>query len=339
MLGTLAVILTVFLGSGPDYPVRAENSGPFRGDFRWETGPPFLQATRLGGEDWIAVKDPSVVRHQGQWHLFYTLRGRQRSHAIGHVSFRDFREASGAKQSVLQCHRGFFCAPQVFYFAPHQKWYLVCQASDKNWDPEYQAVYTTTSNLTDPNSWGPLQPLGARPADGKSGLDFWIICDDAKAHLFFTTLDGRMWREETRLKDFPKDWSAPTLALQGDVFEASHTYQLSGSRGFLTLIEAQNGHGWRYFKAYLADRLEGEWKPLAAEKETAFASLENVLQAGERWTDCISHGELIRSGSDQHLLVNPAELRFLFQGVADREREGKKYGEIPWRLGILEPVR
>ena len=52
----------------------------------------------------------------------------------------------------------------------------------------------------------------------------------------------------------------------------------------------------------------------------------------------MSHGELLRSGRDQLLEVDPANLRFLFQGVSDREREGKSYGQIPWRLGLLEQV-
>ena len=37
--------------------------------------------------------------------------------------------------------------------------------------------------------------------------------------------------------------------------------------------------------------------------------------------------------------VDPARLRFLFQGVSDDDRRGKPYGEIPWRLGLLEPDR
>ena len=27
----------------------------------------------------------------------------------------------------------------------------------------------------------------------------------------------------------------------------------------------------------------------------------------------------------------------LFQDVLDRDRQGKSYGQIPWRLGVLEP--
>ena len=115
-------------------------------------------------------------------------------------------------------------------------------------------------------------------------------------------------------------------------------YRLKGRDKFLTLIEAQGGHGWRYYKSYLADRLEGPWKPLAATKDQAFASMRNVDHPSERWTDSISHGELLRAGYDERLEVDPERLRFLYQGVLDHSRRGKPYGQIPWRLGILEPM-
>ena len=87
---------------------------------------------------------------------------------------------------------------------------------------------------------------------------------------------------------------------------------------------------------YLADRLDGEWKGLAASKGGPFAGPANTRDTGQHWTDSFSHGELIRDGYDEKLEVNPAGLRFLFQGVTDQARKGKIYGEIPWRLGILE---
>ena len=61
------------------------------------------------------------------------------------------------------------------------------------------------------------------------------------------------------------------------------------------------------------------------------------MAIGKRWTNCISHGELLRAGFDQKLEVGPANLRVLFQGVTDRARAGIPYGQIPWRLGILAP--
>ncbi len=317
-----------------------QGPGMAAGEFRWSCGPPVLEARAVGGWDWISMKDPSIVRHGDRWHLFCTVRGPKRSHAIVYSSFGDFAGANRAERRILSCHPGYFCAPQVFYFTPQKKWYLICQAADEAWgELPYRPAFSTTSDINDPDSWTKLQPVfDSKPANVNAWLDFWVICDDAKAHLFFTSLDGKMWRAETSLTAFPKGWSEPVLALQGDVFEASHTYKLKGRGQYLTLIEAQNGHGWRYYKAYVADRLDGDWRPLAAGKDDAFASMRNVTPAGEWWTDVISHGELLRSGHDEKLEVDPADLRFLFQGVLDKDRQGKNYGQIPWRLGVLEPA-
>jgi len=294
----------------------------------WTYGPAVVDAQPVGGLDWLSVKDPSVVRYGGRWHLFCTVRGTQRSHAIIYLSFADWSEANKTERYVLSCHPGYFCAPQVFYFRPHQRWYLICQAADEAWgQPPYRPAFTTTSDIADPDSWAKLQPL------------FEEKPDHVKAYLFFTSLNGKMWRSETPVCDFPKGWSTPVVALQGDIFEAGHTYRLKGRDKYLTLVEAQHGHGWRYYKAYVADYLDGEWKPLAATKDRAFASMRNVTPAGGKWTDVISHGELLRSGHDERLEVDPADLRFLFQGVRDADRRGKNYGQIPWRLGILRPAQ
>ncbi len=310
-------------------------SAVLQGRFRWRVSPPLVSPPQSDQDVYYSIKDPSVVFFDGRWHLFCTVRGKKRSHQIEYLAFDSWDNAGRASRQMLRMHDGFFCAPQVFFFRPQRKWYLICQASDERWEPKYGAAYATTDNLADPASWSPLQPLGHRKADGKSGLDFWVICDDQKAHLFFTTLDGRMWREETRLEEFPRGWSPPQLVIRGDIFEAGHVYRLRGTNRYLAVVEAQHGHGWRYFKAYVAERLEGPWSPLAATRDHCFASMANCTPVGTRWTDCISHGELLRAGYDERLEVEPSQLRFVFQGVLDRERAGKSYGEIPWRLGLL----
>ena len=94
----------------------------------------------------------------------------------------------------------------------------------------------------------------------------------------------------------------------------------------------------KFDTAEVADRLDGQWIPLAAEKDVSFASMLNVEQPHARWTDVISHGELLRAGYDEKLQVDGDNLRLLFQGVLNRRRTGKNYGQIPWRLGILEPA-
>ncbi len=309
------------------------------GEFRWRYGPAVLEGRGVEGVEFISVKDPSIVRYGDRWHLFCTVRGPTRSHAIVYLSFGDFGEANQAERHILSCHPGYFCAPQVFYFTPGKKWYLVCQAADEAWgEPAYRPAFSTTTDIGNPNSWARLQPMfDGQPEGVQAWLDFWVICDEAKAHLFFTSLDGKMWRAETPLAEFPKGWSTPRICLTADIFEASHTYRLKGQDKYLTLVEAQNGHGWRYYKAYVADRLDGAWQPLAAEKDNAFASMLNVTPRANRWTDVVSHIELLRSGCDERLEADSANLRFVFQGVLDKDRQGKAYGEIPWKLGVMEP--
>lgn len=310
------------------------------GDFRWTVSAPLVSPAQRPDDPCDSVKDPTIVRFGDRWHLFCTIRSKKRSHQIEYLNFADWPDANKAQRHILTISSGYFCAPQVFYFTPHRKWYLLHQTSDPARKPSLQPAVSTSANIADPASWSPPQLLFAsQPPNVTAWIDFWIICDDAKAHLFFTSNNGLMWRSETSLKDFPRGWNQPAIVLRDDIFEASHTYRLKGSNQFLTVVEAEAPGGRRYYKAYLADRLDGDWKPLAATKEKPFASLANIRDAGAHWTDSISHGELLRTGHDEKMEADPANLKFLFQGVSDGDRAGKKYGEIPWQLGLLEPAR
>src|SRR6185295_4862417 len=308
------------------------------GQFKWTASAPLVAPVRRPDDPCVSVKDPTIGHGEGRWHLFCTIRSQKRSHQIEYRSFAEWKDADKAQRHILKINPGYFCAPQVFYFTPQRKWYLIHQVSDEA-RKILQPAYSTSTNIADPNSWSaPTWFYSEHPDNIKAWIDFWVICDDTRAHLFFTSNNGLMWRAETRLSDFPRGWGKPQIVLQGDIFEASHTYRLKGLDKYLTIIEAVGENGRRYYKAYLADRLDGEWKPLAATREKPFASPVNVRDAGAHWTDSFSHGELLRAGHDERLEVDPANLRFLFQGVGDPERAGKKYGEIPWRLGILEPA-
>lgn len=307
------------------------------GKFSWTTGPPLVAPVSRPSDPCYSVKDPSIVWYEGRWHLFCTIRSRKRTHQIEYLSFGDWKDAPGAEHRVMKLSGGYFCAPQVFYFSPHRKWYMILQVEDRTRSPWLQPAYSTTTDISDPYSWSkPVLLYAKQPGNVKHWIDFWVICDDARAHLFFTSNDGRMWRAGCALRDFPRGFGPPRVVLSGDVFEASHTYKLKGAAKYLTLIEAV-GAGRRYYKAYLADALDGGWEPLAATQDHPFAGAANVRDSGPHWADSISHGELLRDGYDQHLVVDPARLRFLFQGVTDEAMRGKSYGEIPWQLGILEP--
>ena len=290
----------------------------------------------------VSVKDPTVVFAGGRWHVFMTIRCEGWT-PFEYVSFGKWAEADKAPRHVMRVWDAkYYCAPQVFYFRPHKKWYLVYQAGSPTRKLKLQIAYSTTTDIADPTSWtkGKLfMPTDESDVRTEGGLDFWVICDDQRAYVFFTSLNGKMWRMWTTRKDFPLGWRDCELALTGDIFEASHTYRLKGLDKYLTIIEANPG-GRRYYKAYLADRLDGKWTPLGDSEAKPFAGAANVRPAAgvELWADNISHGELIRDGCDETMTVDPAALRMVFQGATQQEKAGKPYGKIPWRLGILTPA-
>ena len=315
------------------------SGGRFQIPLMWEYSAPLIAPEHRNTNPSHAQKDPSLVFYEGKWHVFMTVKLPQRS-AIEYCSFGKWEEANASPRTLLKVSDSdYYCAPQVFFFRPHKKWFLIYQIGmpglSKLW-----VAYSTTTNIADPHSWTRAMPIldgGKNDPREVGGLDYWIICDAHSAYLFLTSNDGRMWRLWTRLEDFPRGFGHCELALQARIFEASHTYKLKGSEKYLTLIE-ENGR--RYYKAYLADRLDGEWTPLADTTDKPFAGWTNIRPAAgvEPWTDNISHGELVRDGWDETLTVNPDNLRFVFQGMWDKDKSGKQYGQFAWRIGLLTPV-
>lgn len=307
----------------------------------WEYSMPLISPENRETDRSVAQKDPSIVFYRGRWHVFMTIKCPGAT-MMEYCSFDRWERADRAPRTILRvADSRYYGAPQVFYFRPHRKWYLVYQMGvpgrNKMW-----VAYSTTTNIADPRSWTQAQPiLDGSEGDPRQegGLDYWIICDEQRAYLFLTSLNGKMWRLWTRLEDFPRGFGHCELALEADVFEASHTYRLKGMNRYLTVIEANPG-GRRFYKAYVADRLDGAWTPLADTAEKPFASWHNVRPAPgvPAWTDNISHGELLRDGNDETMTVDPRNLRFVFQGALESEKAGLNYGQIPWRIGLLTPT-
>jgi hypothetical protein len=311
----------------------------FKPPARWEYSAPLIAPEKRDHEPSRAQKDPTVVFSNGKWHVFMTVKLPGRS-AIEYCSFRRWEEADRSPRTILQISDSdYYCAPQVFYFTPHKKWYLIFQmgapGSKFMW-----VAYSTTSSIDDPESWTRAKAMldgGEDDPRQVGGLDYWVICDDQRAHLFLTSLDGRMWRLWTNLEDFPHGFDHCELALEAKIFEASHTYRLRGLNQYLTIVE-ENGR--RYYKAYVANDLSGPWRPIADTADKPFAGWTNVQPAAgiTAWTDNISHGELIREGFDESLTVDPGDLRFVFQGMLDKDKSGRGYGAFQWRIGILTPI-
>ena len=137
-----------------------------------------------------------------------------------------------------------------------------------------------------------------------------------------------MWRMWTELEKFPYGFDHCEIALEGKIFEASHTYRVKGAGKYLTIIEED---GRRHFKAYLADSLDGNWTPLADTEQRPFAGAANIRTAPgvTPWTDNISHGELIRDGFDPNAVSEPGPTTVYLSRDAASGQRRKRIWSVP----------
>jgi hypothetical protein len=313
--------------------------------FQWVSTDPVIVPNPDADHASHAVKDPSVVHANGKYHVFMTTASND-GWQLAYASFRDWSEAPAATIVYLDksgTGPGYRAAPQVFYFAPQRLWYLIFQGGDP--------LYSTTANIDDPMSWSPPKPFfKAQPAAMKAALgkgfwlDFWIICNERKCHLFNSGDNGHLYRSETAIADFPNGFEYKQLVLQDadrfDLFEGSMTYKVAGTGTYVTLVEAIGPRG-RYYRSWTSDRLDGDWRPLADSEPNPFAGPANVAYPTGRWTMDVSHGELVRSGNDQSMTIDPCRpLRLLYQGVDPNSGISPEtdYIKLPYRLGLLTAV-
>lgn len=336
MAGAVA-LLNAFAAAGAP---QAQPRSDMTAHFEWRSSAPLI-APPAKGETYSGLKDPSVVYSNGAHHVFMTTAAPDGWH-LAYARFKDWSEAPRATIVSLKpsgIGPGYRAAPQVFYFAPQKLWYMVYQSGPP--------VYSTTTNIEDPMSWSAPKPFFSETpaiikASGQEAwLDFWVICDDATCHLFNTDDNGHLFRSQTPISRFPDGFSDTKLVLAGprdDVFEASMHYRVAGTSTYLTLVEAIGPQG-RYFRAWTSDRLDGTWRPVAASVSDPFAGPGNVAFAGRAWAEGVSHGELVRSGYDQTLTIDPCQpLRFLYQGLA-AHAPNTDYIQLPYRLGLLTATR
>lgn len=295
----------------------------------WRVGAPILCPGPPGTFDETAVKDPTIVRHEGMWHLFYTARGRD-SYSIGYVAADELAKLESAKRYPLEQLRGrtdpYAAAPQVFYFAPQERWYLVFQTRDSN----YQPAYATTERIGNPDSWSAPAVLAEKKDDAK-WIDFWVICDETTAYFFYTRNHKDLYRMTTALADFPLGFGDPRRVF-GPVHEAVHIYRAKGRHEYHMLYETRFRKDFRRYGLATAKALAGPWTRVTSN----YARARQLRWDGGAvpWTEEVSHGEMIRSGFDQCLEYDPLESRFLIQGMPASQHQGP-YPKLPWSLGII----
>lgn len=304
-------------------------------DLSWSSGGVVIEPKPVADRVIGGLKDPSVVYFDGQWHVFATaLPAEDGALGMVYLGFEDWADANDLEPTLLDQVpglEGYHAAPQVFYFAPQDTWYLIYQSQDPQ--------YSTTQTLDDPLSW--TTPAGffpERPASVPSWADFWIICDTDDCFLFFTDHAGALYQSETPVSEFPMGMSDPTVVIQEPdafgLFEGAAVYKIEGKDQYLAIVEALGGVNQQYYKAYVAPRLRGPWSPLRTTWEAPFAGSTNVTFDAPAWTGDIGHGELLRNGYDQSMVLQPCHMALLHQG---RRLSDGAYGLGLLRQVVVEP--
>ena len=303
---------------------------------KWIVHSPIFAAGDKGTFDDIAVKDPTIVNYDGKWHLFYTVSGKDPG-GIGYVSATTLDGLANVPRHHLTQFHGHTSdsmggAPQVFYFAPQKLWYLIYQTKDFNRQP----VYSTTATIDKPESWSKTKNLMVRAEPDVKWIDFWVMCDDTKAYFFYSRGRKDVYVRSTKIEDFPNGFGLGQLAfspMPEPLTEAVHIYKVKGKKQYHMLYETRPpGQEMRRYGMAAASNLLGPWNRVADDYAIADKFLFPIDV--ERWTDQISHGEMIRTGYDQKLEYDPAPAGrgFLMQGRLIAEPR-----KISWQLGIIKP--
>ena len=184
----LILVGTAVHATRPAEPRSQDRTKPaaFRVPAMWGYSAPLIAPEKRDRDPSRAQKDPTVVFHGGKWHVFMTVKLPGRS-AIEYCSFERWEEADRSRRTILKVSDSdYYCAPQVFYFSPHKKWYLVYQMAVPGAKSMWVA-YSTTTTIADADSWTGARPIldgGQNDPREVGGLDYWIICDAERAYLF-----------------------------------------------------------------------------------------------------------------------------------------------------------
>ena len=271
--------------------------------------------------DYYGAKDPTIVRYNGQWLIYYTGANQSGGWQMCFTSASTIAGLKTAKRTYMsKIGESYFCAPELFYYEPQKLWYLVYQ------DGTYGAAYSTSTNPADPNSWQGPKSFGI---SGNMGWDYYVICDDQYAYMYNTPSDGsgNLYVRKTTLANFPKGWSAPTVAIK-NTFEGAEIYKCLADGKYYLLIEDQKDG--RYYELWTSSSAGGPWTQVA-EKWAWRGNLTKYNS--DKWTTHVSHGELVRAGYDQKLEINDInKVDFLIQGTTNINVE---YQKIIWDLGLI----
>ncbi|MEO3755573.1 non-reducing end alpha-L-arabinofuranosidase family hydrolase [Streptomyces sp. B6B3] len=340
LLGLTLALLVAPASSSSAEPAGAEPASAaaaLPSSYQWSSGGPVLSPA--GNINSVAAKDPSVVQDEdGTWHVFFTRVDRNGDWGLAHTSFDSWSQANSASQVDLESASGvgggYRAAPHAFYFEPRDEWYLVYQTGLPS--------YSVTKDINNPSSWSTPRNFQSSMPDivrqnigNGYWLDFWVICDASMCYLFSADDNGHLYRAETTVGEFPNGFRNTQIALQdsrNNLFEGEAVYKVEGTDQYLLIMEAIGSDGRRWYRSFTSNSLNGQWQPLAATESNPFARSNNVSFSSGAWTRDISHGELLRTGPDQTMTIDPCNLQLLYQGLDPNA--GGDYSQLPYRLGL-----
>ncbi|MEN3356253.1 MAG: hypothetical protein V7637_235 [Mycobacteriales bacterium] len=336
---TTAVPTTPPPTTSPPTTTAPPPTGTLPSSFRWHSSNALISPRSDASHNQLSIKDPSVVFANGRWHVFASTTNSAGNYGLMYLNFTDWAQAGSAPQTYLNTNpnigNGYRAAPEVFFFAPQNRWYMVYQTGPPS--------FSTNTDISQPNGWtaprnfyASTPPIVTQNQGSGTWIDFWTVCDANSCYLFFSDDNGHLYRARTTVANFPNGFGDPVIVMTDSrfsLFEASNIYKVQGQNKYLLLVEAIGSDGKRYFRSWTATGLDGSWTPLANTEANPFARASNVTFDGTPWTRDISHGEMVRAGNDQTLAINPCHLQYLYQGVDPSSTVA--YNFLPWRLGLL----
>ena len=291
--------------------------------------------------DEISVKDPSVIFSNGNYHLFYTTHLDSNNTEIRHASGPNLKSLEQAKRTRVVAGGA---APQVFVHK--EMFYMICNGKrlkvnkgddlglEKNWQ-DIGEIYQGGVSGTNPVSNEKKAPWGP--------IDFWMIADGDTLFLFYALNNGAIGMTHQPLSAFPNasNWSPHVIAVAekgfDKIFEAPHIYHSMSDGLFYMQVEGMDGPK-RKLALYKSTKLDCTWDQDGWKLvNESWACGSNIsFENCQNWTNQVSHPEAIRS--DDSLKMNIDDINkshWLFMGIDPAANKGKKYGEIPWKIGVM----
>ncbi|MEK7393919.1 MAG: non-reducing end alpha-L-arabinofuranosidase family hydrolase, partial [Fibrobacterota bacterium] len=306
--------------------------------FKWKDyGKPIVEPKN----GWLAVKDFTMVRYNNQYIVYMTYTPAAGGFQAAYMApFSEFSQANAATQAVMP-NRLPGVAPELIYFTPKKQWVFSTQWCGGGFcyttgtDPTKPTSFNaTTQSLLSENITTAGNPLEGNKGSDTGPIDQVLICDDNNCFLFYNDDNGRVYRASMPKANFPGKFSGSKMIIQDTktrLFEAIEVYKLKGQKKYLMIVEC----AWtRYFRAFTATDLGGEWTPLGNTREeaTPFAGAKNVTGG---WSTDISHGEMVRTGHDEYREIDPCNLQMIYQG----KNGGGDYDKLPYRMGLLTAIK